>query len=463
MSITSCSTIQQNKDRYTPVSAIEVCTINAAKEKGLFSREEDYYVNGYSDLKTYNGDATSSKKELCSQSADGADAFLFCSVEHGNIAYKRKGNKCVTYSCPTGWDGVSKCTKPLEDAIVSKRSHCDERWYDWYTVPNYHLGNKFQADENVPGTCYNPCPSDHVPQYKNDPIDGSSFGLASKEALGRCVPRNQYFGGKYVQGSDFCPLAWVHRIGATPEVLSDMIAKDLEKVKQKAGGDAYVNSEFASLNSAAARDALAKKLYASTSASVENIEAPAAPVMQQACRLLQTPERLRTAYDICKVVADDEEQFLNKCMSNGDSENVADTKLKVLKQACNATFCDPNNDASNVIGEQPLCVKSSTVDEGTLQNETKPDKYMDLDGVKTVKRAIPTAIYIIMIACFLGLLFVVYKYLKPVIRKVVLFVIRIILRVPKEVARIQDNATETIGGIEVEIARLNSELAKLQK
>lgn len=461
MSSVACSTIAENRDRYTTVSAIEVCTIEGAKQKGILSRDE-YYIDDYSDLKTYNGDASGTKKDICSQSADGADAFLFCSVEHGNIAYKRKGNKCVTYSCPTGWEGVSRCTKPLEDAIVSKRSHCDERWYDWYTVPNYHLGNKFQPDEKIPGTCYNPCPSDHVPQYKNDPIDGSTFGLASKEALGRCVPKNQYFGGKYVVGSDFCPLAWIYRVGATPNKLADIMTIELNKVKEKAGGDAYMNSEYAALSNPETRDVLAKRLYASTSAVVENVEAPTTANMQQACRLLQTPERLTEAYNICQGVIDNEDGFLNACKENGDNEDVAETKLKVLKQACNATFCDPNNDAAKVINREPLCIKSSSVEEGVLKNEEKP-KYMEFDGTKTVKRAIPTALYIIMTACFIGLLFVLYRYLKPVIRKVVLFIMRIILRVPKEVARIQDNADNQVGEIETQIAQLRAKISKMKQ
>lgn len=447
--------------KYTYAPAIEVCTIESAKNKGIFSRD-NYYAPGYDDLKTYIGDASTNKKDICSQSADGADAYLFCSVEHGNIAYKRKGNKCVTYACPTGWDGVNKCTKPLEDAIVSKRSHCDERWYDWFTVPNYHLGNKYQPDEKVPGKCYNPCPSDHVPQFKNDPVDGGSFGLASKEALGRCVPKNQYFGGKYHSGSDFCPLAWVYRLGATPDKLKLEMEKELMKVKDEAGGDAYVNSEFQGLADSQTRDATAKALYAKTSAVVENVQAPANSAMQQACRSLQTPERLQGAYDICQKVNENEEEFLNMCIASGDSENVATTKLKALKQACNATFCDSNNDAGNVIKKEPLCFNTDTIEEGDLRKQEKTKKMDSIDGVKTVKRAVPVAIYMFMIACFIALLFVVYKYLKPYIRKVVLFILRIIFRVPKEVARIQDAVDEIVTKNQQEIAKLRSELSNLQ-
>lgn len=448
--------------KYTYVPAIEVCTIESAKNKGIFSKD-NYYVQGYDDLKTFIGDSSTNKKDICSQSADGADAYVFCSVEHGNIAYKRKGNKCVTYSCPTGWDGVNKCTKPLEDAIVSKRSHCDERWYDWFTVPNYHLGNKYQPDEKVPGKCYNPCPSDHVPQFKEDPVDGGTFGLAAKGDIGRCVPKNQYFGGKYHIGSDFCPLAWVYRLGATPDTLKSEMDKELAKVKDAAGGDAYVNSEFQGLMDSQTKDATAKSLYTKTSSIVENIQAPTTGAMQQACRSLQTPERLQVAYGICQKVAENEGDFLNECIANGDSENVATIKLKALKQACNATFCDSNNDAAYVIKKEPLCFKTDTVEEGDVNKKDKMKKMDTIDGVKTVKRAVPTAIYIIMVACFVALLFVAYKYLKPVLRKFVLFVIRIIFRVPKEIARIQDATDEIISKNQTEIARLRAELAKLPK
>lgn len=449
-----------DKAKYTYAPAIEVCTIKSAQEKGILSKDT-YYVSGYDDLKTYIGDASSNKKDICSQSADGADAYLYCSVEHGNIAYKRKGNKCVTYACPTGWDGVSKCTKPLKDAIVSKRSHCDERWYDWYTVPNYHLGNKYQPDEKIPGKCFNPCPSDHVPHYKNDPIDGATFGFGSKEMLDKCVPKNQYFGGKYHIGSDFCPLAWVYRVGATPDILNQEIEKQLQKVKEDAGGDALVNAEYQALANSVTRESTTKTLHSQTSSTVENVQAPSTPEMQQACRSLQTPERLQVAYEICEKVSNNEDEFLNNCMANGDTEDVATTKLKVLKQSCNATFCDANNDAAYVIKREPLCFKTETVEEGELsKTEEKPLEMVD--GVKTVKNSIPFAVYVIMIACFIALIFVVYKYLRPFIRKVVVTILRIIFRVPKEIALIQDTADSLIAEKNLKIVQLRAQLEKLK-
>lgn len=455
MSEPKCSDVLET---HTQVPAIEVCTIETAKKRGIFATN-GFYEPGYTDLKTYIDDDASRTKEVCSSSADGADAYMFCSVEHNNIAYKRKGNKCVTYACPTGWDGVSTCKKPLEDAIVSKRAHCDERWHDWFTVPNYHLGNKYQADEKVPGKCFNPCPTDHVPHYKNDPVDGSTFGISSKQSLDRCVPRNQYFGGKYYGGSDFCPLSWVYRIGASTEKLRDLAKESINKVKEEGN---LTNADFAHLIDQNTLDSTAAAIRKNTSSVLENITAPKTRAMQSACRSLQTPERLSGAYDICEKLSKNEEAVLDEYIQSGDAEEAATRKLEALKQACNATFCDANNDAALQLKKEPLCFKTNSIEEGAVKKVTVEDRLAKIDGMTSVKRSLSIAIYIIMVACMLALLVVVYKYIKPYIRKFVLFIVRLIMRVPKEVAIIEDQVFEAISKMEEEIAKLHLKLKELQ-
>lgn len=449
-----------SKPEYSTASAIEVCTIEAAKKKGLYSTE-NYYVSGYEDLKTYHASADANRnKEICSASADGVDAYLFCSVEHNNIALKRKGKKCVTVSCPTGWQGINKCTKPLEDAIISKRAHCDERWYDWFTVPNYHLGNRYQADSTIAGKCYNPCPSDHVPHFTNDPVDGSSFGMFAKGAEDKCVPRNQYMGGKYYLGSDFCPMSWIYRIGATPQKLTQIMNNQYTALSNKVGAG-QVNADFQALSSSTNVNKLAQTLYKSTSSVIENVEPPSTSAMQQACRSLQTPERITEAYNICKDLKDNEENILSQWQANGDSDEVMTTKLKVLKQACSATFCDPNNDAADVIGQNPLCYETQTVQEGELKSnaEEVQSKLDNIDGVKTFKQSLPTAVYIIMIAGVVALGFVLWRYIRPVLVKLW----RVITRVPSDISDLQDKGDESVRSILNEIEDAKERIANLKR
>lgn len=443
---------------YIDVPAIEVCTMESAKKLGIYSNKDDYYVDGYTDLKTYVNAADASRtKDLCFQSADGVNSQMFCAVAHKNVAYVKRGSECQTISCPSGWSGLSRCTKPLEDAVVSKRSHCDERWYDWFTIPNYHLGNKYQQGSNV-GMCFNPCSSYHVPHYKYDPVDQSTFGISSKEELNRCVPRNQYFGGKYAVGSDFCPLAWVYRIGASPEVLQTMMTSNMSEAMN---GNGTPNRDFSALNDPVAMRRFADALYKSTSSVAENIASPTYGSMQQACRTLQTPERLEVAYGICSNIStfEGESAFLSQRQAAGDTMEVCESKLKLLKQACNATFCDANNDASYVIKKEPLCFKTESITEGSLQPSPSESVVKKVDGLQFVKRSIQFFVAMLFIGCIIAALVVIYHYSKPLLLRIK----RFILRVPKEVALLEDVANQEVQRLDTEIAAVTNEIERLKR
>ena len=148
---------------------------------------------------------------------------------------------CITYSCPnststpldeyfqqTKWGSNinNSCMKPLADAEVSKQYRCDERWYDWFTVPNYHLGNGYiNPDPSNPGTCYNPCLPGSIPTYQTDPVDGQNLHFISNtENTGNCISRENYFGGKYASGSDYCPLAWIYILNSTHKDLDSFLS-----------------------------------------------------------------------------------------------------------------------------------------------------------------------------------------------------------------------------------------------
>ena len=192
-------------DAYTTVSPGEYCSLETAKKLGIHDIQE-YYSSDYPTLKTYEPDKDDKDgrtTEICSVTRDESKSYEFCSIEHG-IGFVRKPahpNKCVTVGCPPGFESErGECKKPLEDFAISKRAKCDERWYDWYMIPNYHLGNKYFSPK--PGECYKPCPAYMVPQYEKDPVDESSAGFNVKEKLDKCVPRDEYISGKYTEGSD---------------------------------------------------------------------------------------------------------------------------------------------------------------------------------------------------------------------------------------------------------------------
>jgi hypothetical protein len=354
-------------EKLAPVYPGEVCSLSVAKKYGILDVNE-YYTEDYDDVKTFNTEKDENEgrdKELCVQRTDQESAYAYCAAEHG-IGFVRKAgepNKCITVSCPTGFENEKgTCKKPLEDYAVSKRSRCYERWYDWFMIPNYHLGNRvYKATK---GECYDACPPYHVPSYAKDPVittsaNAGKIAYQTKEdsegnELNKCISRDIYQSGKYANGSDYSALAWIYRMSMTPSVVKEKILSELQTIKEKHGD--MVNDAYQKLMNTA--DAKAREIAKQASSIRENITEPT-PLMMEAHRKIYTPERLNYAYDVCKQIQEDETVYLRKFQSEmEDSEAVAYKKINMIKQACNALFCNDKESAINVIGKNPLCFEN---------------------------------------------------------------------------------------------------------
>lgn len=361
--------------KYDSVSAGEVCTIQKAKELGVFDKT-NYFTksSGYdSNVRVFNKNrdrASQHTRSLCVQNTDGTEARAECGAEFGFGFVRKPGypDKCIAAECPTGFEENSAgvCTKPLKDAVLVKRARCDERWYDWFAIPNYHLGNRYYAPKE--GQCYGYCPPGNVPAFAKDPVDGSSVDLSSKDDLTKCVSRQEYFGGKYAAGSEYCPVAWIHRMAATPESMrrSGETLKKMSVAEAAAADGSSENSEV----TRRFKDALvgdAKTTAVTMSKMLENVELKDS-AQAAACKKINTVERLTTAYKICDAIQKDEERYLqrlNEDSTGAISEAQNAKRVQVTKQACNALFCNPKVDpyTADLIGRDPICFKlSSKVD-----------------------------------------------------------------------------------------------------
>jgi hypothetical protein len=229
-------------------SAISVCTSDTmkalkVKSKTKVVKGEDNIIYGgdtYSDLRTYNDeiDSTGNRtKEVCKEVSDRElnkkVAYPLCSTIAGPgfIRSTRDLSKCVAFDCPPEWDRDGDiCRKPLKDAIIDKRSHCDERWYDWIVIPNYHIGNKVSKGKQE-GICYGPCNIGNIPAYiidplllqVDDPTDKDNVMNINNNIVDRCISKTNFMMGKYEYTPEFCPLAWVFRIHyKTPIGIDDL-------------------------------------------------------------------------------------------------------------------------------------------------------------------------------------------------------------------------------------------------
>ncbi len=405
---------------YDIVSPGEVCSYETAKKIGIADPNNFYQSPYLKDVKKFNQENESATRSLCFPSRDGAKAYQHCALEHG-IGFIRdevKHDVCITVSCPPGWvERRGECVKPLEDYVVSKRAHCDERWHDWFTIPNYHIGNKIGGNSNMPGYCYAECPSYHIPAYGNDPVDGESAGANATDKIDACANKNDYMGGKYSGTSDYCPLAWIMRLSSTPDTLKSALLQQIEELKKQAGGEQNLNEHAQYiLNNI---DYTTQQIYKSINTAVENV-AYQNNAMQQACKNTATQERLSDAYLVCDSLNKDEARFADRFATTSDAPQLVDKKMAALKQACNAVFCNQNDDNAMLINKEPLCfphVSNVLAEEIVEQSDAdreeeelnRPPPVDTTSSTRYISKAFMTGMYLVLIVLLLVLLVILIK------------------------------------------------------
>ena len=394
--------------KYALATSGEVCSVETAKARGFFHSEAYYKGRQYNGLRTFNPSVdseTARSEEICRQNVDGTQAYPACSLAtNAGPGYVWKSGvpgTCVTHACPPGFvDSRGTCKKPLADALVSKRARCDERWTDWFMVPNYHLGNAFYSS-NV-GQCMAPCPPGQVPAFATDPVDGSGVDFTSSDDLGMCVDKQEYFDGKYAESAEHCPVAWIHRLGVTARDIEQSLQEKYDGVITESGGDKnnYMVDQERDRKSQAA---------AIVAAGARGMEAVAMPndTTTAACKTVGTPERAQEAYGICEQVLQDEVAFMKRLEDeNGDSALVQDQKVMVLKTACNALFCNEKWDpyTAEAIGKEPICFQNiKDVNMAAKSAEATPDAPTAEKGKMFFRHSIGRSVSIVMM-CIFGVL-----------------------------------------------------------
>jgi len=356
------------------VSAGEVCSIDIAKKYGFYDKDH-YYTDDYSDVKTYSDIDTDQGRDsnaLCKQTNDGKIAYPSCSLVYG-VPYEQDPtdrSKCVVNIrnfCPPKMTkgGMCKRSNIMLPAPVSMQTHCDEKITDWYMIPNYHLGNKYnfiQKKGNTEAQCMKPCPVDRVPGYVQDPVDNSSAGIRTNTELIKCYTKDEYMGGKYSETENFCPIAWVYRLGRKEEDIADDI---IEKINDSGASNTYKKIAVSVANNEA------KQVYKDSKRLLENIDFPNDATLG-ACSKLNTQERVEKAYSICKNI-----------QTNPDSIDTLTSdpiQKQVLINSCHVLFCNEETDTSSMISSsaEPLCFDNFKPIDG--EDLLLNDKRMDLDN-----------------------------------------------------------------------------------
>lgn len=348
-----------------PVSSMEVCTLTMAKLLNI-DDPKYYFKDGYENLKTYNKtfDQTSSTdryESLCYDDGKNNKSYANCALQHG-FGFSAKPtdkSKCIPFECPPGFTpDKNGCIKPNTiPAKAPQSDFCSERWYDWFMVPNYHLGNKFIK---LNDKCYQPCNAGFVPSFGTDPVDGYSPGLGAVDRPDMCANKDTYLGGKYNTPQNYCPIAAIKRLSSTRESLKkdyqnaiklkyDEANEPIDPKFKEDTIDKTVNNEV-------------DEIISTIHSKLDDIY----PTSQNdivACRTLITDERVGEAYKICKTLDENSDYYLTSMREDGISLPTAQLKVNLLKKACHSLFCNPN--------DNPISSVSNNV-------------YIDSDGNETI-------------------------------------------------------------------------------
>jgi hypothetical protein len=395
----------------TRVKQAEVCTVDAASNLGFTGTAmENLFRENREGLELYFNSCrrygTSPKtKKLCSQanSTDENKYRMNCTAAmNGTVGFKRNGDKCEAISCPPTFrynTETKLCeTEPaFKDYWRDKRAFCQERWYDWFTVENYHLGNNYSntavqimEEKKVEGgdvlkvlasnlvSCYSPCPSGKVPLYRRDPVDLDTMG-DEIDKIEQCVSKTDYFTSKYKNTDDYCPLAAIHAITLSKADIDARLREEYDRVRRNQEFIPIVENieEQTSNISKDVEYISAQTVNAANNISINpkcaNGNGCGNEYNARACSALESdPKRVEYAYQQCSNLSYYSPNNIrpNPADLRGSEADYADkylahlgptdrTKhLRNLKRSCNALFGDPSKstaaDAYPVAGETPI-------------------------------------------------------------------------------------------------------------
>ena len=370
-----------NIDCYTEtVKTGEVCTIASAVKYGIFDKLK-YFDN----TKITQDEIEKIDKHLDNQN-DKTLPYSLCTIDenNSNIAIQ---NCAITYNNPwlTLKKGTNKCALPNKielpnglsynaDGSVkipppifrhkTKIGYCQEKWYDWFTIPDYHLGNRVMVlnEPDKPRNilkCYKPCNLGYIPRDNNNPL-----------FINNCILKDYYNYGLYKGTFHYLPISLILLLGSTKDSLKTYYKTTLNNAKKNIIANNLILDEnvysnlynhtnsFDNLynnntdpNDRGIKHSIKNRITElfTIPFEVENIIVPDNNVIE-ASKPIITKEKIQQAYNICKKLyelsIDPKKQVqLNEWLDQlalvseqGKTDNKFKKQLLILKKACNVTF-----------------------------------------------------------------------------------------------------------------------------
>ena len=209
-------------------------------DTSIISKTDQNKIDKYTDTNEY-------EYRLCNKVGD--KYFFNCALDKKNIwLTKNDDNKCIINKDivlpPNNIEkdentGILKLTKPDSFTAIKDLRYpdstedeynilCSERWYDWFTIPDYHNGNKYavEIDSGGGNKCFKPCKFGSI--LTSDTQNLSSYVGENKN---KCINRDLIDNGRLKNTLLFTPYAMIFLFGSTKNDLIDLYKYEIGNIK----------------------------------------------------------------------------------------------------------------------------------------------------------------------------------------------------------------------------------------
>jgi len=248
-----------NNKNMSYVGSGEVCTIQTAKSYGIFD-EINYFNNKLTEDDKYKIDINSSNERpyrLCNDEKNFFVQNCVLSTKNPWKTYNSTYQKCMLpdniklpeelkiikpYISESSNIDNNKIEfiKPQNVPFISNTEQfCQERWYDWFIIPDYDLGNRFRSEafqvtkddgtKERKSVCYKPCPIKDVPEL-GDPT--------------KCISKDKFNLGKYANTFYYSPVALILLLGSTKESLLEYYGSNFDLLKKSLSKNSAIQEDI---------------------------------------------------------------------------------------------------------------------------------------------------------------------------------------------------------------------------
>lgn len=312
-----------------------------------------------------------SSSNILSCTVKHAKTYKNCVIETDNpwLTVNYNNDTCSLpekISVPHGFEyneANKEYIKPDSFPSVFKQSElCHEKWYDWFSIPDYFHGNKYYYDEKIQ-KCFSPCEIGFVPQ---------------SETQQKCIMKSQLNMGIYKNELYYTPLQLVLLLGHNKTTLLKQHINEIKKYNEKIKSSISFEIDINILNNDGnIHDKYSKNILndmikdlSKRIKEIVNIIEPDNIIepnnkTNDISDFINTKEHIEQAYDIAKMVLtyqNNNSEESKKYTSNNEAHGIfyiADYKnvnkdiennhYQLLLRACDVCFNGKSHYSSNIL------------------------------------------------------------------------------------------------------------------